>query len=263
MQRQYLERHVARPFEVWSSLQGIEDSFASRFDRVFDQGGVRNHANKLNQIASEVCDEAAPNDLLLFLDGDAFPIADLEPLLAEKLSAAPLVAVQRSENLGDYQPHPCFCVTSVGTWLRIRGDWGAAATWKVSGLRYDSVTDVGGNLLRRLEVTHTEWIPLLRSNGHNLHPLFFGIYGDLVYHHGAGFRDPASRIDRELSEPTPIRTPSRRLTTTLRSRNYSKSLSRRMHRNEQISNELYARIASGDRSWIDELRGDAERQSAD
>ena len=35
-----------------------------------------------------------------------------------------------------------------------------------------------------------EWRPLLRSNGTDLDPLYFGIYGDVVYHHGAGFRIP-------------------------------------------------------------------------
>jgi len=42
---------------------------------------------------------------------------------------------------------------------------------------------------------HCDWYPLLRSNGRNLHPIWFGIYGDIIYHHGAGFRAPVSRYD--------------------------------------------------------------------
>jgi len=39
-------------------------------------------------------------------------------------------------------------------------------------------------------------VQLLRTNGSKLHPLFFAIYGDIVYHHGAGFRGNAlSRAD--------------------------------------------------------------------
>ena len=37
----------------------------------------------------------------------------------------------------------------------------------------------------------TPWVQLLRTNGSALHPMFFGIYGNVVYHHGAGFRDNA------------------------------------------------------------------------
>ena len=39
------------------------------------------------------------------------------------------------------------------------------------------------------------WGKVLRSNKLDIHPLFFGIYDDVIYHHGAGFRDPISRIE--------------------------------------------------------------------
>jgi hypothetical protein len=57
---------------------------------------------------------------------------------------------------------------------------------------------VGANLMRTLELTKTPWVPLLRTNGAKLHPLLFAVYGDVVYHHGAGFREKAlPRVDRE------------------------------------------------------------------
>ena len=84
----------------------------------------------------------------MFLDGDAFPIADPMALIEESLAKAPLVAVRRAENVGDPQPHPCFCVTRVGTWRTLPGDWSGGFTWR--GHRGKLVTDVGGNLLRAL-----------------------------------------------------------------------------------------------------------------
>jgi hypothetical protein len=36
---------------------------------------------------------------------------------------------------------------------------------------------------------------MLRSNKRDLHPLWFGVYENLVNHHGAGFRKPAMRTD--------------------------------------------------------------------
>jgi hypothetical protein len=265
IQRRYLDRHLPHPFEVWTSLQDIDPSYGSHFERVFDQKGRHNHASKLNQLAAEICDQAAEDDILMFLDGDAFPIADVGPLLEQTLAEVPLIAVQRAENLGDLQPHPCFCVTTVRTWLAVRGDWGPAATWAVSdgSARFDTVTDVGGNLMRRLEVTGTEWRPLLRSNATNLHPLFFGIYGDLVYHHGAGFRAGGTRIDRSLSHVEPVKLPSARLSKLVNDRRYERRLAARMRRNSRMSWRLFNRMQADDTSWLQELRGDTLPAASD
>ena len=143
------------------------------------------HAAKLNSLAMEICSVASDDDLLIFLDGDAFPIADPMPLINDGLARAPLVAVRRAENANEPQPHPCFTVTTVGTWRTLPGDWTAGYTW--TGVRGRPTSDVGGNLLRQLELTGTPWVQVLRSNRRNLDPLYFGIYGDVIYHHGAGF----------------------------------------------------------------------------
>jgi hypothetical protein len=109
--------------------------------------------------------------------------------LHEKLEKYPLVAVRRDENNGDPQPHPLFCAMRASLWLDLPGDWRRGHTWKDE--QGQTVTDVGGNLLGLLEERGVEWYPLLRTNKLNPHPLQFGVYGDLVYHHGGGFRRTA------------------------------------------------------------------------
>jgi hypothetical protein len=147
-------------------------------------------------LADIACSEAeGPEDLLVFLDSDAFPVVPWEDFVREKLKSNVLVAVRREENLGDPQPHPCFCVTAVKFWKEEKGDWSKGYRWKNSA--GNLVTDVGGNLLMKLNEAGMPWHPLLRSNAVNVHPLFFGIYGDLVYHHGAGSRKLSSRLDWE------------------------------------------------------------------
>jgi hypothetical protein len=183
IQARYLREHLSVPYRTWTALGGVDPSYASHFDRIIDQGG--RHSDRLNHLALEIIYEADDDDLLMFLDGDAFPIADPMPLITDGLSKAPLVAVRRDENLGDGQPHPCFCVTTVGTWRGLPGDWSGSYRWvDAEGRR---VSDVGGNLLRALELSNTPWVPVLRSNRRNLDPIFFAIYGDVIYHHGAGF----------------------------------------------------------------------------
>jgi hypothetical protein len=194
IQLRYLHRHVEEPFRVYAFLNGIPDGEKRKF---FYAAGepIREHAVKLNRLAEVILREAASeSDLLLFLDGDAFPITSLVPFLRRELLAAPLVAVQRLENNGDRQPHPCFCATTVAFWRSLEGDWNEGYRWTNSAGH--PTTDVGGNLLGLLERRGISWRPLLRSNRRNLHPVWFGVYADAVYHHGAGFRrDKVSRAD--------------------------------------------------------------------
>jgi hypothetical protein len=193
-QQDYLRRHIKSDFRVYAWLNNIpqapRDSFYYSTSEPVDA-----HAVKLNLLADIIQASAArDDDTLIFLDGDAFPIGDIEPMLYQKLPAHQLVAVQRLENNGDLQPHPCFCATTVGFWRQIKGDWKEGYRW--NNTDGQDVTDVGGNLLQQLTERQVNWAPLLRSNQVNLHPLFFGIYGGLIYHHGAGFRKGSCRIDR-------------------------------------------------------------------
>lgn len=180
LQRTYLERYVSEPFRVYGSLEGVPAEFERFFDVVVPSQGE--HAGKLNLLAQHIAKDAEPQDLILFLDGDAFPVVDFVTPVRELLATNSLVAVQRLENHGDSQPHPCFCVVSVQTWQDIHGDWTGGH------LIRPGRTDVGANLLWNLESRGLPWAPLLRSHSLTAHNLLFAIYGGLVYHHGAGFR---------------------------------------------------------------------------
>jgi hypothetical protein len=186
-----IRRHCRQPFRLHAFLNHVSERFHDRFDRVHTEEGLP-HPDKLNLLAAEICEQAADGDILVFIDGDAFPVADLDRAF-EALERYPLVAARRFENNGDLQPHPCFCVTTVGFWKRIAGDWRGGGYWK--NPQGQPVTDVGGRLLNALEDAGIEWLPLDRSNARDLHPLWFGVYGGLVYHHGAGFRDKLCRLD--------------------------------------------------------------------
>jgi hypothetical protein len=253
IQAGYLRKHIAIPYQTWSSLQGIDPAYAVHFDRVIEQLGT--HAAKLNHLAMEICEEAAEDDLLMFLDGDAFPIADPMPMIEEGLKRAPLVAVRRAENVDEPQPHPCFCVTTVGTWRTLPGDWTAGYTWP--GARGRPTSDVGGNLLRRLELSNTPWVQVLRSNRRNLDPLNFGVYGDAIYHHGGGFRTgESSPIHREGAprplalSGAPVLGSAVRLLNGRRWRRWERRTEQELLAQSQA---IYERIRAGGTDWLDEL----------
>ena len=195
IQGRYFKKFIPAPYAVFSCLNGIDIApHQNKFDCI-NTDDIKDHGTKLNLLADIITNQAHDDDLILFIDGDAFPIADVRLLAEQYLNQYPLIAVQRKENFGDMQPHPCFCLTSVKFWKSIKGDWKKGTyTWKNDEGR--DVNDVGGTLLQILDEKGIDWMPLNRSNKVDLHPVMFGIYHDVVYHHGMGFRKPASRIDR-------------------------------------------------------------------
>lgn len=194
VQLDYLRRHLHEPYRVVANLEGVDPEHEPKFDRVVPALG--RHAGKLNYLAAEIVAEADADDLIMFLDGDAFPVADPMPTVRAALADSVLVAVRRAENGEDRQPHPSFCVIRAGDWERLHGDWSMGHCWRTDW--GELVSDSGGNLLATLERQKERWTPLLRTNRVNLHPLWFGIYGNVVYHHGAGFR---VAVARSLSVP--------------------------------------------------------------
>ena len=155
-QLRYLRRFAPPDTKVWASLDGIDQEHGAGFDYTTTLEG--RHADKLNELAHRISREADPGDQLLFLDGDAFPIAPLAPLLA-----APdrLIAVRRDEK-DEKQPHPCFALTSVGFWNEINGDWSHGYVSDGGHI------DVGGELLRSLTERGLRWRALTRLNTVNL-----------------------------------------------------------------------------------------------
>jgi hypothetical protein len=253
IQGRYLREHLSVPYRTWTALGGDASTYASHFDCVVDQGG--RHSDRLNHLGLEISYAADDEDLLMFLDGDAFPIADPMPLIKEGLAQAPLVAVRRDENLGDGQPHPCFCVTTVATWRSLPGDWSGAYRWvDADGRR---VSDVGGNLLRALELSDTPWVPVLRTNRRNLDPIFFAIYGDVIYHHGAGFHAGLPTRAHFATAPPRLRAPKvsvlgrvvRRLDWQRR-RAWERKLSQTQ---VSESRRVFAQIERGGTDWLSEF----------
>jgi hypothetical protein len=195
-QLSYLERNIDQPFRVFAALHGIDRSDWKKFHFAADIGG--SHPEKLNALADIVIAQSDPSDTLLFIDGDAFPVRPISAWMKSTLEEYPLAAVRRDENDGDIEPHPSFSFTTSGFWKEISGDWREGGTWTNSLGR--TTTCPGGNLLYILAERNTEWLPLLRTNTDNPHPLWYAVYGHHAYHHGAGFRPRYSRMDLYASE---------------------------------------------------------------
>jgi len=193
IQLKYLSKNIKTPYKVYAFLNSLPRDHQKKYFYSSTEE-ITLHEIKLNLLADmAILHSTNDDDWLIFIDGDAFPIGDIVSFARSKLREYSLLAIQRRENAGDIQPHPSFCLTTVGFWKEINGDWKPGYEWRDTN--GNKITDVGANLLSILEKKKIKWLPLLRSNKRDLHKLWFGIYEDLTYHHGAGFREPISRVD--------------------------------------------------------------------
>lgn len=245
IQLRFIEKHIGTPYLTYAFLTGIDPTLAQRFHYAVCEPVV-SHAFKLNFLADIISRNAEPTDILMFIDGDAFPVSSIDSLINQLSHSTPLIAIQRLENGLDIQPHPSFCITTVGFWNSIKGDWNAGYTWKTPN---GNITDIGGNLLEQLQQKGIDWLPIHRTKNLGSHPLLFGVYGSCIYHHGAGFRAPHTRSDldskpkhpfwRAISKLIPASLPMKiRYKLHAYTRLYSATLRQNMKESQQIFEKI-------------------------
>jgi len=128
---------------------------------------------------------------IVTLDNDAHPVRDgwLAQLIAALDQATVIAAVWREELSQPDRPpfaHPsCLCTTTdFIERLRLRFD--TLHGRDEDPTKYDTLSHFTDATLANGLAIHK----LRRSNRNNLHRVLGGLYGDLVYHHGAGSREP-------------------------------------------------------------------------
>jgi hypothetical protein len=246
VQRRYLREHTDRPHRLYASMQGIDPGAREGIHYVLDDDGAatgrgRSIGETLTVLGEEASRQAEdPDDLLVFMHGDVFPIADWLGPVGRMLAERPLAAIRRDENLEPI-PHESFCATTVGFWAEIGGRWESGIFTDLGGRR---VRETGGTLWSTLDDRGIEWHPILRTNATDLHPLWFGVYGGFLYHHGAGFRAPMSRRDAAAYAHLPV--PIRNL-AGVRKRLANTRLSRRMYRRILDDQLFYLTLTDGAR----------------
>jgi hypothetical protein len=158
----------------------------------------RGHPSALDILVRETLDDV---EYIITMDTDAFPVRDgwieqLTDLIAEGAGVSGIYRDEFAPRIRPFIHLSCLCAR--------RQDLLACGVSFMKG----KGQDVGQNLSDILSRDHP-MAPLRRSNARNLHVLLGGLYGDLVYHHGAGSRRARfwGCADREWNE---------RVRTTLR-----------------------------------------------
>lgn len=193
-----LARHeVATPYDilVWDNsmlpehIEIIESDPRVRMFGGPARGENVRHGRALERLVKRVPEST---DYVVTLDTDAFPIRAgwLDHLIERLDDGATIAGVWRDEMAPEIEPyvHP--------SCLAIRRD--TVVDVGVGFARRGAAQDVGQNLTRSIRDAGGTIHRLPRSNAREVHFLLGGVYGDLVYHQGAGSRHASFWTSSEL-----------------------------------------------------------------
>lgn len=186
IQFNFIGKNIAQDIKIWAFLDRIKDGNAQKNKEMyhfFGESSKINHLEKLDMLAEMIFREAKDEDVILFMDGDAWPIAPMGETISECLSTYALGAVVRKEN-NEKHAHPSFCFAKVELWKKLEIKWQGGT---IGENKYDVTYPMA--ILRN---NNKEWQRFNRTGGLSNHEVFFSIYGEKIYHHGAGFRIPVS-----------------------------------------------------------------------
>jgi len=145
-----------------------------------------NHWTKLDNLTNMVVndDDTNDDDILIWLDCDAFPVADVNDFIDSKLKEFEFFAINRKEMNNSVIPHPSFAGCKVKLWKKFNLSWEGIPHAPLG----EETHDTGGKMYAILQKNNIEWYKLNLSHSLTPHTYYFAIYDSLIYHHGAGTR---------------------------------------------------------------------------
>ena len=204
IQKRELARFISEPYKVYSILgDGVKRGTTTvnyeknkhKFDGAIP--GAGHWTESMGKLIDYVLKnfKIKPTDKILLLDSDAFPIAPISDFLDEKLKEYPFVSAQEPMHEWNRNPlykipHPMFMLFKAK--YIIKGD----LLYYIRNIIKYKNSNWWGGVIKWLNVHGYEYYPLVRSNKVDLHPLYYGIYDDLLYHHWAGSRNMITAPDR-------------------------------------------------------------------
>ncbi len=189
------------PQKMYDRRKGCYDYFEVREKgRHIHKGGNYHPTDGNRHIFPVIKENMKEGDIVIRIDSDAFFVSDITEDFIDKVKDKNFVAMYEPQHEWDLTykaPHPAF--------YAFRSEYLNKGLDDAMGeMVEDGHSNWWGLLMDWFEVNKIEWYPLERSNKVELHTIYFGIYGDLVYHHFAGSRDKITRVDRKKSNDTGI-----------------------------------------------------------
>ena len=264
IQKKQIERFISEPYKVYARLgdqPGLDgwkyekdvqngkyidttvvyDKHKDKFDGAIpgSQHWVHSMGKLLDYLM--INQELKPTDTILILDSDAFPISPMTDFLEKTLEKYPLVSAQEPMHEWDRDPlylipHPMFLAFKAKHILEDK------LTNHLREFVQDKNNNWWGGILLWLVENDYKYYALKRSNKVNVHPLYFGIYEDMIYHHWAGSRNMITRPDRLRVGQTREGKPSK---------NQKEQLDEIALENTKMSDEVFSKLK--DEKEIDKI----------
>ena len=145
-----------------------------------------NHWTKLNNLTRKVVNngDTKDDDILIWIDCDAFPVADVNDFIETKLKEFEFFAINRKELNNSVIPHPSFAGCKVKFWKKHNLSWEGIPHARIGKETHDT----GGKIYEMLTKNKIDWYKLNLSHTLTPHQYYFVVYDSLIYHHGAGTR---------------------------------------------------------------------------
>lgn len=186
--------------ELRSHLEGAPRTKVIALPRFEGEGSVE-HASYLDMLLRRAADDGCTH--LAALDSDSFPVLpDWPEVLLRRMDRIRLAAVLRAENRDTWLPHPCGLFMERSFLLEHAPRMFPPESERLSDASFQQFlretgqrTDTGIGYGYALWKAKERWLPLVRSNRHNVHFLMAGIYGDVFFHLGASSRRPWFYMD--------------------------------------------------------------------
>jgi len=177
--------------------------------------GSREHAHQLDALLRAA--RTTPATHFATFDLDSFPIADgwLGGILADLPPGAGVAGVLRRENGDICLPHPSGTVLTRAFVedhdVSFSPDSDGTSEFRRFLHATGQAGDTGIRLAYALWRDALPWLPLERTNAVDLHPVIAGVYGDRIFHLGAGTRAAVFRADLRRSRVHQLTRPLARL----------------------------------------------------
>jgi hypothetical protein len=264
IQKRELARFISEPYKVYARLgDGVypKEKWKYKFDdageKIFGSkytdttisydkhkhkfdgaiSGAQHWTYSMGKLIDYVLEnhEVKPTDKIMLIDSDAFPIAPISDFLEEKLKEYPFVSAQEPMHEWDRDPlylipHPMFMLFEAKQILEDN------LTDYLREIIQDKNNNWWGGTTDWLTERGHDYYPLIRSNKIDLHPLYYAIYDDLIYHHWAGSRNMITRPDRlrvgQMSEQEEITEAQRKAVENIAKENH------------EVSNDVFEAIKS-------------------
>ena len=204
IQLKQLKKHLKVPYKTYMVHANMPEGYGDytdNFDVLVDVKNKTFHqADGAIITLPKIKNNLKPNDIVIKLDSDALFISDIDESFLDRVHREKFIALKEprhESNLKLHTAHPVFYAFK-GEYLQ--SDFNGKSLMRaLSTVQVDGASNWWGDVDKWLRKNVEKWGVLERTNVTNLHSLYFGIYGDLIYHHWAGSRMMRTREDIRIA----------------------------------------------------------------